>query len=114
SFVTASTGTQAPTENVSGDSVITLDIETTNNSICRENSVDFILSYENETNRVVNNSVIRFVLPEEIVFDQSSIGSYSESERTLIITPGALGAREVGTVFIEGFLDKNIIDNSFI
>lgn len=104
------TVTQGPTV-PSQASPIMLSIENKYKAIGVGDFVDYVVSYKNIGTSKLTNPMIQVYLPKGIVLNNSSEGSYSESDNTLSVPLKDLDPGENGVIYLQGkvkSLEKNV------
>jgi len=86
----------------SPNSLVSLEIETSYEDIFVGDSLTYIITYTNTSNKSLKNVILRVALPNEIEFSRSDEGRFSESSHELSINLGTLAPYEKDSLRVRG------------
>ncbi|MDP3958302.1 MAG: hypothetical protein Q8Q36_02465 [bacterium] len=75
----------------------------------RLSSAEYVITYKNISGKLLKDVAIRIVLPEELAFLDTSRGSYTDNDRTVVIALGTLAPNEEGTVRVRGEVIRSAV-----
>ena len=81
---------------VSSSSIMSLSITPDFESLRQGDNVTFTVKWKNLSAKTVNNATLKITMPEELVFDRSTSGTFSSTSNALIDDLGSLAGKEEG------------------
>lgn len=93
------TGTSKP-------SLMGLSIDRNGTCVERGNSVEYVVTYKNTSNRALKDVVLRVILPAELAFKDTNRGAFSEIDNTVVVPIGVVGVNEDGTVRVRADVSR--------
>lgn len=104
SFTTKTTGPNIIYVNTSTSSKgpsISVNLESSYSAVCVGDSIRYLATYTNLTNKTLKDVVVQVILPQEETFMRASRGSYAEAPNTITVLVGNLNPKEKGSFEIE-------------
>jgi uncharacterized repeat protein (TIGR01451 family) len=112
--ITCSDGSTLPIKSESsatiltqGDKLISLQIEKVDGKISANQVLHYKISYKNLADSRLTGVVFKAVLPQEIMFTSSTVGTYDENTRTITLNQDTLDPYAEGTILITGTVTKD-------
>ncbi len=90
-----------------GEKLVSLQIEKVSGKLTSGDSVTYKINYKNLVDTRLTGIVVKVALPQEIVFASTSVGTFDEGTRTLILNQDTIDPYTEGTILISGVVAKN-------
>ncbi len=93
----------------SAPSLLELRVESAYDRMCVNGLMDYTISYRNISSQTLENTVLRFALPNEITYLSGSRGEYQVVDRTLTLDLGNVRPGEQGTLIVHARVNDTAI-----
>ncbi|MBX4215388.1 DUF11 domain-containing protein [Candidatus Parcubacteria bacterium] len=89
--VVVGTGTGKP-------ALVSLSIDRNGACNYRGQTVEYVVTYKNTSQKNLKDVVLRVLVPDELTFGNSTLGNYSTADRNVVVTLGALAPGQEGSI----------------
>jgi uncharacterized repeat protein (TIGR01451 family) len=100
--------------NVSEEQTVSLKIEAAPTTVAPNDNINYTVTYKNTSEKVMKDVVVRVVMPNDIDFVSSSVGNYSDEDRTVSANIGTLDAGEEGIITLVGKVSADAADQDVL
>ena len=90
---------------------ITLSMTATPQSVISGNPINYLVTYQNTSNKAVSNAILNVMLPFGVTFQQSSQGM-ATTNNTVVANIGTISPNQQGTVTVSAVAGSSINSNS--
>jgi len=97
---TTTNNTSTVRNSTSQPSLMALDINQSGICIVSGNIISYTVTYKNTSSRALKDVVLRVLLPQELVFNNSDRGIYSEKDTSVVLPLGDVASGEGGTMTV--------------
>jgi uncharacterized repeat protein (TIGR01451 family) len=96
------------------EQTVSLKIEAAPTTVAPNDNINYTVTYKNTSEKVMKDVVVRVVMPNDIDFVSSSVGNYSDEDRTVSVNIGTLQAGEEGIITLAGKVSADAADQDVL
>ena len=76
--------------------------------------INYTVAVKNNGNKTITNTSVKVLLPKDVDFKKSDVGSYNVSDNTVSVNIGALEPAKESNISIEAKVNKNVKDGDIL
>jgi len=75
----------------------------------RGQTIEYVVTYKNTSNKNLKDVALRVLLPEELAFGSSTFGTYSTADRNVVVALGSLASGQEGSVRVSATVARGAV-----